>query len=76
MSTVRRNPNLLWWHKKLYFIDHGATLYFHHNWLNVENAALSPFAPIRDHVLLPAANNLAEVDAGLRRAELVPRRSI
>ncbi len=61
-----RNPNLLWWHKKLYFIDHGATLYFHHNWQNVEQAVLSPFATIRDHVLLPAANHIAEVDTALR----------
>ena len=27
-----RNPNLLWWHQKLWLIDHGASLYFHHGW--------------------------------------------
>src|SRR5258705_297892 len=26
-----RNPNLLIWHGGLWLIDHGATLYFHHN---------------------------------------------
>jgi len=32
IDRTARNPNLLWWHKALYFIDHGASLYFHHNW--------------------------------------------
>jgi hypothetical protein len=27
-----RNPNLLMWHGKLWCIDHGAALYFHHSW--------------------------------------------
>jgi hypothetical protein len=27
-----RNPNLLVWHGRLWVIDHGAALYFHHGW--------------------------------------------
>ena len=27
-----RNPNLLWWGDRLWVIDHGAALYFHHAW--------------------------------------------
>ena len=27
-----RNPNLLLWHGRLWVIDHGASLYFHHGW--------------------------------------------
>lgn len=27
-----QNPNLLLWHKQLWCIDHGASLYFHHSW--------------------------------------------
>ncbi|MGN6521654.1 MAG: HipA family kinase [Actinomycetes bacterium] len=27
-----RNPNLLLWHRQLWLIDHGATLWFHHGW--------------------------------------------
>ena len=27
-----RNPNLLVWHRNIWLIDHGAALYFHHNW--------------------------------------------
>lgn len=61
------NPNLLSWHKKLYFIDHGAALYFHHNWQNIEQMAVSPFPVIRDHVLLPWASRIEEAHAILRQ---------
>lgn len=61
-----RNTNLLWWHKRLHFIDHGASLYFHHNWRDVEQAAVKPFNAIREHVLLPWANRIEEVDRDLR----------
>jgi hypothetical protein len=27
-----RNPNLLVWHRDIWLIDHGASLYFHHHW--------------------------------------------
>ncbi len=53
-----RNTNLLHWHKELWLIDHGASFYFHHSWTNWENHAKSPFALIKDHVLLPQASNL------------------
>jgi hypothetical protein len=58
VDRTARNPNLLCWHKKLYPIDHGAALYFHHNWQNLAAAALARFTPIRDHVLLRWANQL------------------
>jgi hypothetical protein len=57
-----RNPNLLFWHKTLYFIDHGAAIYFHHNWNDVDAAARSPFAPIRNHILLPWADRIEMAD--------------
>jgi hypothetical protein len=60
VDRTARNPNLLCWHKKLYPIDHGAALYFHHNWQNLEAAARSRFSPIRDHVLLRWASELPE----------------
>ena len=44
-------------------IDHGASLYFHHSWTNWEKHAQSPFALIKDHVLLPQASLLPETDA-------------
>jgi len=60
VDRTARNPNLLWWHKLLYCIDHGASLYFHHDWSSIERAAGSPFAAIRDHVLLPWADQLQD----------------
>jgi hypothetical protein len=66
VDRTARNPNLLWWHKSLYFIDHGASLYFHHDWRDIERKAASPFPLIRDHVLMPWASRIAEVDADMR----------
>ena len=66
VDRTPRNPNLLWWHKTLYFIDHGASLYFHHDWGDIERKAASSFPLIRDHVLMPWASRIAEVDATLR----------
>ncbi|HVW83826.1 MAG TPA: HipA family kinase [Bryobacteraceae bacterium] len=66
IDRTARNPNLLWWHKSLWFIDHGASLYFHHDWRDIEPKAGTPFAAIREHVLLPWANALDEVDRVLR----------
>lgn len=58
-----RNTNLLIWHKELWLIDHGASFYFHHSWDNWETTAMTPFALIKDHVLLPKATKLDEVHA-------------
>src|SRR6187402_1767862 len=57
-----RNTNMLIWHKELWLIDHGACLYFHHSWTDWEGHAKSPFALIKDHVLLAKATQLEEVD--------------
>lgn len=66
VDRTARNPNLLWWHKSLYFIDHGASLYFHHDWKDLDEKAGARFQPIRDHVLLPWASRIGEVDGELR----------
>lgn len=58
-----KNTNMLMWHKDLWLIDHGAAFYFHHTWTNWENHARSPFALIKDHVLLEQATELQSVDA-------------
>lgn len=62
-----RNTNMLIWHKELWLIDHGAALYFHHSWNNVEKHSLSPFSLINDHVLLPQAGMLEEVDENFKK---------
>ncbi|MFC3563400.1 HipA family kinase [Pedobacter jamesrossensis] len=66
MDRTCRNTNMLLWHKELWLIDHGASLYFHHSWQNWEEQAKRPFALIKDHVLLPWANDLETVDAEFR----------
>jgi hypothetical protein len=66
VDRTPRNPNLLWWHKTLYLIDHGASLYFHHSWQTLEAMASSRFPAVRDHVLLPWASRLEEADRRLR----------
>ena len=58
-----KNTNMLIWHKELWLIDHGACLYFHHSWSDWEGHAKSPFSLIKDHVLLPQATRLNEVNA-------------
>jgi hypothetical protein len=61
-----KNTNMLMWHQELWLIDHGACLYFHHSWEDWETYAKSPFAMIKDHVLLPKATLLAETDAAFK----------
>ena len=62
VDRTYRNTNMLIWHKELWLIDHGAAFYFHHSWENREKHARSPFSLIKDHVLLPQATLLEEVD--------------
>jgi len=57
-----RNPNLLVWHGGIWLIDHGAALYFHHNWPTADPKR--PF-DASDHVLRDRATALAEAHAAL-----------
>ncbi|MGS2737764.1 HipA family kinase [Sinomicrobium sp. M5D2P17] len=61
-----RNTNMLLWHKEVWLIDNGAAFYFHHSWNNWEQQAKTPFVYIKDHVLLPQAGMLNEVDGSFR----------
>jgi HipA-like kinase len=51
-----RNPNLLVWRRDIWLIDHGAALYFHHNW-----ATADPKRPFdaSEHVLRDRVGALA-----------------
>ncbi|NCD69710.1 HipA family kinase [Mucilaginibacter agri] len=62
VDRTPRNTNMLIWHKELWLIDHGASLYFHHSWYNWQEQAKRPFAQVKDHVLLPRASELEAVD--------------
>ncbi len=66
VDRTARNTNMLMWHKELWLIDHGASLYFHHSWTNWEEQSLRPFVPVKDHVLLPWASELVTVDKEFR----------
>jgi hypothetical protein len=66
VDRTARNVNMLMWHRRLWLIDHGAALYFHHAWKNHDNHALTPFSLIKDHVLLKAASRIEEVDADMK----------
>ena len=66
VDRTPRNTNMLLWHKRLWLIDHGASLYFHHTWTDSLKQSRSPFKPIKDHVLLPFASELSEADALMR----------
>jgi len=61
-----RNPNLLVWHRRLFLIDHGASLYFHFAAGDYAARATNPFPEIRQHVLLPYATALERADAEMR----------
>src|ERR1700678_2482515 len=63
VDRTARNTNMLTWHKELWLIDHGASLYFHHSWQNWLEQAKRPFMQVKNHVLLPQATELEAVDA-------------
>jgi hypothetical protein len=63
VDRTPRNTNILVWHRRLWLIDHGAALYFHHTWNNYLERSRDPFPMIKDHVLLPSASSLREVDS-------------
>jgi hypothetical protein len=68
LDRTPRNTNMLVWHGRLWLIDHGAALYFHHDWRDFMARSASSFPLIAQHVLLPWASRIAEVDAGLAAA--------
>jgi hypothetical protein len=63
VDRTARKVNMLMWHRRLWLIDHGAALYFHHAWNNRDEHGRTPFALIKDHALLKLADRIEEVDA-------------
>lgn len=62
-----RNTNMLFWKNELWLIDHGAALYFHHQWDHWEEQSVKPFVQIKDHVLLQFATQMEEADQFMRQ---------
>ncbi len=67
MDRTFRNTNMLMWNKELWLIDHGSCLYFQYTWTNWETKATGPFTFIKDHVLLPKATQLNEVNTEFKK---------
>src|SRR5215217_2347353 len=63
VDRTPRNTNMLIWHRRLWLIDHGAALYFHHTWNNYLERSKDPFRLIKEHILLPLASALETADA-------------
>lgn len=66
VDRTARNTNMLMWRNELWLIDHGASLYFHHSGYQWEEQLKKPFVQIKDHVLLPLATDLQQVDDELK----------
>jgi hypothetical protein len=65
-DRTARNPNLLWSQQRLWLIDHGASLGFHHRWRQVtEDSPRSTGWSHRDHVLIARATELPLIDPDL-----------
>lgn len=63
VDRTPRNANMLIWHKELWLIDHGASIFYHHNWSKFLENAENPFKQIKDHILLPFAEEVEKTDA-------------
>jgi HipA-like protein len=68
VDRTPRNANMLMWHRKLWLIDHGASLYFHHSWTDMERRTKDPFALIKEHILLPFAGSIEAADEAMTSA--------
>lgn len=62
VDRTPRNANMLLWHKELWLIDHGAAFFYHHNWEKFLENARNSFRQIKDHILLPFAEDIAAAD--------------
>ena len=68
VDRTPRNANMLMWHRRLWLIDHGAALYFHHAWKDMDQRSKDPFPLIKEHILLPFANALETADEAMTGA--------
>ncbi|MBA2681204.1 MAG: aminotransferase class I and II [Ktedonobacteraceae bacterium] len=66
VDRTPRNTNMLWWHRRLMLIDHGASLYFHHVNTDYMERSRTPFTTIKTHVLLSVASALCDADQRLK----------
>jgi hypothetical protein len=62
-DRTAKNPNLLWSRDRLWLIDHGASLGFHHRWSAVtEDSPRARGWPLASHLLRSRATLLSHID--------------
>jgi hypothetical protein len=62
-DRTAKNPNMLWSHRQIWLIDHGASLGFQHDWtLITEDSPRAVGWCAKDHVLWSRASHLGQVD--------------
>ncbi len=66
VDRTPKNTNLLNWQEQLYLIDHGASIYFHHNLKSWKDHAQRNFPAIKDHVLLDKASRLDKAKEAIK----------
>lgn len=66
MDRTAKNPNLLWSGARLWLIDHGAAMYWQHDWDGGLAGFDAAFPLIARHVLLPWASEVRAEAAWLR----------
>ncbi|NND32099.1 MAG: aminotransferase class I and II [Saprospiraceae bacterium] len=62
-----KNTNLLNWNRELWLIDHGASLFFHHNWDTWKSHLGRTFPQVKEHVLLEKASMLTDASVEIRQ---------
>lgn len=67
MDRTAKNTNLVWSGGQLWLIDHGAALYWQHDWDGGLSGHDSKFPLISRHVLLPWASSVTEQGEWLRQ---------
>lgn len=67
IDRTPKNVNMLIQNNKIWLIDHGASLIFHHNWNDHLQQSCNPFKMIRDHVLLPLSRDIHAIDKMIKR---------
>jgi hypothetical protein len=66
VDRTANNPNLLFWNDRVWLIDHGASLYFHHGTGDWTGRSQDRFPLIKQHILLDQAGDLRVADSDLR----------
>ncbi|MGA7669366.1 MAG: HipA family kinase [Nitrolancea sp.] len=67
VDRTARNTNMLIWHRELWLIDNGASIYPQYSGPTFPSRAQTTFPQIRTHVLLPIASEIEAADERLSK---------